>query len=39
MRDQPIAVLLAEEVHPLIVEGDRLDPQGRKIMQLVMDVD
>src|SRR3546814_18842266 len=38
-RDQPVAILLAEEAYPFIVEGDRLDPQGREVVQLVMDVD
>ena len=37
--DQPIAVFLAKEAHPLIVERDCLDPQGRKIVQIVVDID
>ena len=37
--DQPVAVCLAEEPHPFIVERDRLDPQGREVVQLVVDVD
>ena len=36
--DQPIAVFLAKEAHPLIVERDCLDPQRRKILQIVMDI-
>jgi hypothetical protein len=30
--DQAVAVFLAEEAHPFIVERDRLDPQGGKVM-------
>ena len=37
--NEPVAVYLAEEAHTLIVEWNGLNPEGRKVMQLMIDID